>query len=232
MSRFITYFILSAIAGAVFGLQPKSPAELDTTVFVAPNVVSRGLPHDYKSVYQTYQEEREATIDQAEDWLRKYELTIMIMLALFIPLGGWMLSSVLKAMENSRRMGREQFLAQATATITDSVSERLVSKLEVLEERIEWIYKNMTEYERKAHTLDNEINKIQLELTNVATEVKLLRATRREFLNRLNDQLQAAEQHLADVINKCRAANECDYYIPQIEKIVDPFDTNGDGTLY
>lgn len=215
MFRFITYFSLTVIAVG--------------SVFIIPDVIGRGL-RDYQSVYGTHQQK--AAIDQTETWLRKYELIIMILLALSVPIGGWAISSLLKAIENNKRIGREQFLAQATVTITDSVSERLVSKLEVLEERIEWIYKNMTEYERKARTLDNEINKIQLELTNVATEVKLLRATRREFINRLNDQLQAAEQHLADVINKCRAANGCDYYTPQTEKVVDPFDTDGDGALY
>lgn len=198
---------------------------LSAAIYIAPVAISK----EYRSAYD--RQEHDA-IAQAEKWLHKYELTIMVILALFVPTAGWTISSILKTIGRQREVGRKQFLDQVTATITDSVSERLVSKLEVLEERIEWIYKEMTQFERKSHDFDNELNHIRLELNSLSVEVKLLRATRREFLARLNEQLQSAETYLIEVARTCSTAAGDSLYEPKIEKIVDPFDSLHDNQVH
>jgi len=186
---------------------------------------------EYKSAYEIQRRKDRAKEvehyiqegNNTEHWLKDNEVSIMVFLTLLIPIGGWVLTSIHKSVEKQKEAGRQQFLTLATTTITDSVSERLVAKLEMLEERIEWIYKEISNFESKLHVTDNEVNQMRLELSRLTTDVKVLRATRREFLHRLNEQLQAAEQRL------CRPGNEG---VPQIKRIEDPFDNGDNDTLF
>lgn len=166
-------------------------------------------------------------------WLKENETYVGWALAAGLPLSGWIFHEWRKANQRRQEAGRQQFLALATTTITDSVSERLVAKLEVLEERIEWVYKEISSFEGKLHVTDNEINQIRIELNQLTTDVKLLRATRREFLHRLNQQLQDAEQQLSSIVNQYCAGHSCKEYKPRLsDPIRDPFDTDGADTIY
>jgi regulator of replication initiation timing len=187
---------------------------------------------DSESVYESEYVKQQRRDREAEEWLKENEGSIMIFLALMIPIGGWVFSEIGKTVEKNKAAGRREFLTLATTTITESVSERLIAKLDILEERIEWVYKEISSFEGKLSVTDAEINQIRLELARLTTDVQLLKVTRRQFLDRLNSQLHKAEEHLIGVISQCRAVSQCDNYISLIEEIDDPFDSEGTDALY
>lgn len=207
---------------------------------IIPFVIVGGLAFasDYQSAYEI-QEKSPASLQLVRKpptlkaWLKENETYVGWAIAAGLPLAGWLFHEWRKSAQKAQEAGRQQFLALATTAITDSVSERLVAKLEMLEERIEWIYKEISNFESKLHVTDNEINQIRLELTRLTTDVKVLRATRREFLHRLNEQLQAAENQLASIVNNYCAGHSCQDYKPRLSKpIEDPFDNSDNDTLF
>lgn len=167
-----------------------------------------------------------------EKTLRDNEVSVMVFLAFMIPIGGWIYSNISASVERQKEAGRQDFLTKATTIISDSVSERLVAKLNVLEERIEWVYKEITTFENRLNLTDADVSHIQVKLTQLTTDIQLLKVTRRQFIDRLNDQLHKAEGHLTEVIGKCRAVSQCEQFVTLIEEIEDPFDTKDDEALY
>lgn len=185
-----------------------------------------------ESAYESEYIKQQRRDREVKEWLKDNEVSIMVLLALMIPIGGWVFSEIHQGIEKQKEAGRQEFLALATTTITDSVSDRLIAKLEILEERIAWIYKEISSFEGKLSVTDTEINQVRLELAKLTTDVQLLKVTRRQFLDRLNSQLHKAEEHLIEVIGKCRAVSQCDNYISLVEELEDPFDSEGPDALY
>ena len=197
---------------------------------IIPFVVAVGLmaaadTTSYKTVYELSKEQRPPTL---KDWLKDNEQVVTIVLALSMPLGGWLFHEYRKAQQQQQEVGRQQFLALATATITESVSDKLVAKLDLLTDKIEWVYKEINQMERQMHETDNELSQVRVDVTNLAADVKLLRATRKELLHRLNEQLTAVEGQLNDVINENCAGRKCDPH----QSVKEPFDTDSEETLY
>lgn len=179
----------------------------------------------YKSV-----DKRQPTL---RDWLKENDQIVTIGMTLALPIAGWLFMEWRKAKQQEQEAGRREFLALATTTITESISEKLVAKLDLLEDKLEWVYKEINQFERQLHETDNELSQLRVGVTNLSADVKLLRAARKEFLNRLNDQLAAAEEQINHILNEYCAGKKCDLYQSRLsQQIKDPFDSNGEGTLY
>lgn len=135
-------------------------------------------------------------------WIKDHESIITILLALAIPLTGWIYSKHAERLANEQKAGREQFLNQATNKISGDITSAMVPKIDLLEERIDWLYKQQTDIEKDLHIIENAYSDIRLNLSELNADVRILNAVRKEEIAKLTNNLQTAEGQLDMLLQK------------------------------
>lgn len=135
-------------------------------------------------------------------WIKDNESIIMILLAIAIPITGWQYGKYRERVAEEQKSGREEFLNQATNKISTDVTTALIPKITMLEQRIDWLYKQQIDIEKDIHIIDNAYADIKLNLSDVNADLRILNAVRKEEIAKLSNNLQTAEQHLNSLLDK------------------------------
>jgi len=135
-------------------------------------------------------------------WIKDNESLITILLALAIPITGWQYGKYRERVEAEQKAGREEFLHLASNKISTDITTVMTPKIELLEERIDWLYKQQSNLERDLHVISESYSDVRVNLANINADLRVLNATRKDDLDGLSYDLQAAETKLTTLLTK------------------------------
>lgn len=135
-------------------------------------------------------------------WIKDNESLITILLALAIPITGWQYGKYRERVAAEQKLGREEFLDVASNKITADITSAVIPKIELLEERIDWLYKQQANLERDLHVISESYSDVRVNLANINADLRVLNATHKNDLDGLSCNLQAAETKLTTLLNK------------------------------
>ena len=135
-------------------------------------------------------------------WVKDNESLITILLALAIPITGWQYGKYRERVAAEQKAGREEFLDIASTKISSDITSAVTPKIELLEERIEWLYKQQANLERDLHVISESYSDVRVNLANINADLRVLNATRKDDLDGLSCNLHAAESKLTTLLTK------------------------------
>lgn len=143
--------------------------------------------------------------DQAQGvklWIKDNEALITILLALAVPITGWQYGKHRERVVAEQKAGREEFLDVASTKITTDITSVMTPKIDLLEDRIDWLYKQQSNLERDLHVISESYSDFRVNLANINADLRILNATRKDGLDGLSCNLQAAETQLTTLLTK------------------------------
>ena len=135
-------------------------------------------------------------------WVKDNESLITILLALAVPITGWQYGKYRERKAAEQKLGREEFLDLATNKISTDITSAMIPKIELLEERIDWLYKQQSSLERDLHVISESYSDVRVNLANINADLRVLNATRKDDLDGLSCNLMAAETKLTKLLTK------------------------------